>query len=255
MKFHLLTLSILSTIPQAHSIIGGTDVPIQEYPYQVSIFVRGTFAGGGSILSPNTILTAAHCVSGASVDSFTVRSGSSARTSGGTLLEVESITIHPQYNQPVALENDIALITLAENLTFTEEIQPIALPEMDGGTRKVSETPETEDQVVISGWGAVNEGKTYSATLRAVTVDVLNSTDCAAAYEDYAFAITEGMFCAGVEGGGMGTCQGDSGGPVVADGVVVGIVSWEIGCAREESPAVDTRVAHYRDWIAEVTGI
>lgn len=54
--------------------------------------------------------------------------------------------------------------------------------------------------------------------------------------------------------------QGDSGGPLVISHnrniwYVVGIVSWGIGCAKENKPGVYTKVTHYRDWIKSKTNI
>jgi secreted trypsin-like serine protease len=49
--------------------------------------------------------------------------------------------------------------------------------------------------------------------------------------------------------------QGDIGGPLFVDGIVVGLVSWSNGCATPGYPTVHTRVAHYRDWINQLTGV
>ena len=66
------------------------------------------------------------------------------------------------------------------------------------------------------------------------------------------------QICAGA--GGVDSCQGDSGGPLNLRAfgkvpVQVGVVSWGLGCARENSPGIYTRVSAYAGWIASVTGI
>ncbi|KAJ0421442.1 trypsin-like serine protease [Aspergillus carlsbadensis] len=251
MKFPLILLSILPSALAGISkrIIGGNRESITNLPYQISLYVQGSFVGGGSIIAPNTILTAAHCVSGAAADTFTVRAGSSSRTSGGTLVKASSIAIHPKYGQPEVLENDLAIITLDQDLSLGPEVETIQLPAPG------SPPPATGQQVIISGWGATVEGKAYSQGLQAVTVDIVDKGACESAYEGYTVPVTDGMFCAGVPAGGKGSCTGDSGGPVVADGVLVGIVSWELGCARQEYPGVYSNVAFYRDWINEVAGV
>ena len=54
--------------------------------------------------------------------------------------------------------------------------------------------------------------------------------------------------------------QGDSGGPIVqksSDGtwVQIGIVSYGDGCAKPNSPGVNTRVSSFIRWIEDNTGL
>ncbi|XP_041972725.1 hypodermin-A-like isoform X2 [Aricia agestis] len=50
---------------------------------------------------------------------------------------------------------------------------------------------------------------------------------------------------------GWGKLRGDSGGPIVSNGVLIGIVSWGLGCARGNFPGVYTRVSNpvIHDWV------
>jgi len=61
--------------------------------------------------------------------------------------------------------------------------------------------------------------------------------------------------CAGI--GEVDSCTGDSGGPLVyrpeeGSPIQIGIVSWGLGCAREDAPGIYVRVAHYKDWISAI---
>lgn len=42
-------------------IVGGHDVSIEDYPYQVALLNNGYFICGGSILNEYFVLTAEHC--------------------------------------------------------------------------------------------------------------------------------------------------------------------------------------------------
>lgn len=53
---------IIRPLPSTR-IIGGRDAVQGQFPYQVSLRVRGSHNCGGSIISRRYIVTAAHCVS------------------------------------------------------------------------------------------------------------------------------------------------------------------------------------------------
>ena len=48
----------------------------------------------------------------------------------------------------------------------------------------------------------------------------------------------------------MGPCNGDEGSGFVSDGVLIGIVSFNLYCL-EDFPGFHTRVASFLDWIAD----
>ena len=73
--------------------------------------------------------------------------------------------------------------------------------------------------------------------------------------------ITGEMICAGVEGEPLSGCHGDSGGPYVCQSssgnwFLQGAVSWgSPRCAASERYTVFARVAQFRNWIRQHTGV
>ena len=60
------------------------------------------------------------------------------------------------------------------------------------------------------------------------------------------------MLCAGLDVGGKDTCSGDSGGPLLtANGELVGLTSFGVGCAQPKSPGVYSRVSSANFWIRD----
>ncbi|KAL5333082.1 trypsin-like serine protease [Aspergillus crustosus] len=234
------------------AIVGGTEVSIEDYPYQIALLTYGVATCGGTIISPNHIVTAAHCVSNAPVTELAIRAGSSFFASGGKVLNVSAVAVHPQYYAP-SVDNDIAVLTLNESLELGSGIAAAGLPGSTGENDIGSGALSAGQEVVISGWGSVSEGGAFSPTLRAVTVSVVDIEECRASFQDFGI-ITDSMFCAGIPGGGKDACQGDSGGPVVANRVLVGVVSWGNGCAKVGYPGVYASTAYLRGFIELVTG-
>ncbi|KAL2833190.1 trypsin-like cysteine/serine peptidase domain-containing protein [Aspergillus pseudoustus] len=261
--FISLPLLLATAAHAAKSIIGGTEVRIEDYPYQVMVFIWDTVCGSGIIIDETHILTAGHVISGGNVHHFSIRAGSATWAEGGQLVNVSTVTKHPDYFQPEFFDNDIAILTLAEKLVWGPTIQPIALApgpclnNTDTEPSGVALRPAADTAVRISGWGAAYQGGPLEPTLRSLTVNVINQTECVAIYASFVAKVTDAMFCAGVMEGGKGSCQGDSGGPVVdaEDGVLVGIVSWGRGCAQPGWPSVYVRVAYHREWIKKLAGV
>ena len=132
-------LLIFLTLPLlVKGIIGGAPVEKHEYPWIVHVSSTWNDLSerslcGGSIISKNLIMTAAHCVRDKTdlyigFSSFVIAGNSDMTTNGTSKVFVRSILIHPEFNDTRRLSNDIALLRLQSDLVFDEKIQPIALP-------------------------------------------------------------------------------------------------------------------------------
>ncbi|XP_041779070.1 trypsin-6 [Anopheles merus] len=227
-------------------IVGGFVIDIADAPYQVSLQYNGKHHCGGSILNSKWILTAAHCIDLYSEVKPTVRVGSSEHAAGGTVLHLVRIVPHPGHSSS-ANNYDIALLELESEITFNDNVLPVELPEQD-------EPIDEGTMGIVSGWGMTMSAADSNAILRATNVPTVNQQECNQAYQSYG-GITEQMFCAGYKQGGTGTCRNDSGGPFVAEGKLIGVVSWSHECALAGYPGVYARVASVRDWIRETSGV
>ena len=107
-------------------------------------------------------------------------------------------------------------------------------------------------KLFLQGWGTTSSGGSISEDLLKVEVPFVDKETCEQDYTGY--TISDNMLCAGEKG--KDSCQGDSGGPLVAydngSPVLVGVVSWGIGCAFEGYPGVYAKVSNYLDWIENV---
>jgi len=234
-------------------IVGGQDAQANEFPWQVSLRRKATNSHfcGGSIISNQWVLTAAHCVQGEDARSLTVVIGehdSGAESTVRVSLDVSSIAINPGYSSATSA-NDIALLKVQQTITFNREVQPVCAPD-DAVSYYYRKSQ-------CSGWGSLRSGGACCPPiLKYVTLNITTNDFCNRAYGGVRDRITDDMICASDNYGGndRDSCQGDSGGPLTvkeSDGTfrIVGVVSWGIGCASGY-PGVYSRVQYFNNWIS-----
>ncbi|XP_017486197.1 PREDICTED: trypsin-4 [Rhagoletis zephyria] len=230
-------------------IVNGKEGLIQDFPYQVSLRRYSIHICGGSVIDAQWIITAAHCIESFEKQPrvFSLRIGSSNRGQGGEVVSVAKIYKHPLYNSE-AMNFDVALLRTQKNRLRGEFVQPIKIPLQD--------TPIVDSkEAIVSGWGHMSSSEhVLSVLLKYATVRIVNQQKCRESMKAQG-DITEAMFCAAARN--TDACQGDSGGPIKSDNLLIGIVSWGVGCADPHYPGVYTRLSHpvIRTWIKLMSGI
>jgi len=230
-------------------ITNGSPASSGQFPWQVALYLSvsgGTVFCGGSLISQNWVLTAAHCAQGVTgvtgyfgVISLTVTTGRETRTASRAI-------VHASYSSST-LANDVALLQLNSALTLSNTIRTISL-----ATSALSSGVD----VTVSGWGVTSDNSgTISNTLNYVSLSSIANSQCSSYYG----SLHEGIVCV-LGGSGQSTCSGDSGGPLITgsgtNAVQVGVVSFVSaqGCTRNY-PSGYGRVAYYRSWISTNAGV
>lgn len=102
-------------------IVGGSTASPGDWPWQVSLHVQGIHVCGGSIITPEWIVTAAHCVEEplSSPRYWTAFAGilKQSLMFYGSRHQVERVISHPNYDSKTK-NNDIALMKLQTPLAF-----------------------------------------------------------------------------------------------------------------------------------------
>ncbi|KYN23023.1 Trypsin-4 [Trachymyrmex cornetzi] len=216
-----------------------------------------------------------------------VRVGSSYTSKDGDVLEIDKIVMHESFDKYVYL-NDIALMKLKSPAEFGEKLLPIGLPEneklQDGthcvvtgwnrtrypGAMTLGErvTPSFfRGEMLLLELATSLERDFYNepvpnfqgtsspsgAQLATAAVAIVNQRTCEAMMPSYK-PLSEDMLCANATRPSE-RCQGDLGAPLVSEQMLIGILSYGLGCETRIHPDVYTRVSSYLSWIFMKTGI
>ena len=254
--------------PQQTKIVNGDIVTGQngDYPFQVQL---GGWICGGSLIAPDVVLTAAHCISGGGPSRVSIWDASRGRMTPRT---VQSAVVHPDYKSS-RLTDDIALIKLSDPALKVDadwglvdsydwgdhppiiRLQRYQTP--SGCTSLSQDQAEDITTMTVIGHGTIAYGGQMSGKLLKADVHYVQNSVCQKQYKNE--DIMDDMICASDTQEEQDACSGDSGGPLFtrlpADGhnlfTLVGTVSWGYGCAMKEYPGVYSRVAANTDWIDE----
>ena len=182
------TCGVANVPNRVNRIVGGSESAENKYPWMISVMTRGAMHRcGGSLISRQHVITAAHCVvSGGKISppsTFTVSLGEhDFSITNATRVSISEIIPHPKYmidddgnsHKDGLSHYDIAVLKLSSPILFTQNIGPVCLPAHTMGNHAGKDG-------VITGWGKTESGQ-GSPFLKEANVTILTNKDCNKAF-------------------------------------------------------------------------
>ncbi|KAJ8676036.1 hypothetical protein QAD02_011822 [Eretmocerus hayati] len=229
-------------------VVGGSAVNEYDYPFVVPLLnSNNKVRCSGTVLAPNLILTAAHClVKGRSLH---IRYASTNENVHSSIeISIISYITHPDYVKET-FEHDIAIAILEVPI-----INPIIKPLID----KEYVIEDESARFLMFGLGKCIVGLPCDGKLRVVQLQILPKNEC----ENRSLPRYD-MVCTGlhVRVGSSGqrteqighVCDGDSGGPLMLNEYQIGVATCLLLSENDRIVLGSgfTSVASHRDWITE----
>jgi len=253
-------------------IIGGSPADRNEYPYaQVSLQTSEGHSCGGSVVSSDILLTAAHCHPNPN-DIVVVGSYDDINNVIFTSIDskeflIEEIVSHPSFEEET-YGYDIMLVKVRGDMR--PWTNPVRINEE-------AEIPTLSDTLITVGWGAtsvdvldgVESVSSYPDALQEVNLTYIENTRCEQEFMKSSTEassptmdfnlIKDDMMCTYDKG--KTACYGDSGGPLLQirstgkdpsqDTIQVGVISWSVDCSGN-FPTVFHRTSFTFEWIRDM---
>uniref|UniRef100_A0AAG5DP17 Peptidase S1 domain-containing protein n=1 Tax=Anopheles atroparvus TaxID=41427 RepID=A0AAG5DP17_ANOAO len=199
-------------ITTAPLIVNGVRCLAGQWPWHAAIFVVSKrsreYVCGGTLVSPNYILTAASCVTNWHPQKrpFIVQLGQ-AQLWQSSLAGREVVVLNVETSDDSAM----ALLRLEVDVRYDNYIQPICLPTPpDTDNSDLATSSRIGTNGLIAGYGQTDPTGPLSDFLQATLMPIVDSNVCVM-HGIFDKSVALRMFCAG-NGNGTNACKGDQGG-------------------------------------------
>ncbi|MEZ4316447.1 MAG: serine protease [Myxococcota bacterium] len=232
-------------------VVGGAPSAPGSWPSTVAVLFGGQPGCTGTLVAPNVVITAAHCVTPEAPNA--VRTGSVDARQGGQVLQIANATFHPTYDGYEGV--DIAVLQLAS---------PSNAPTTTIATDCVgSQSLYDGGPAMIVGFGSTNPAGTQYPDVLYEASSSIRDADCSqdvlSGYQTTCESSLRptGELVAG--GNGVDSCYGDSGGPLYVPGTdgawyLAGVTSRGFAAQDCGSGGVYVRPDTYIGWVESIVG-
>ena len=241
LAFAVLTtvLAVSSSIARAEPapVVGGSTVTKGAWPDAVAVLAQ-TAACTGTLIAPDVVLTAGHCIEVSPVEVIVDSVDYAQR--GGEVIRVKSATAYPDWQHAY----DVGVLVLEH---------PAAAKPRAIASPCTAKELVVDAKVRVVGFGLTTQAGTGDNTKLHQAMLTVTDPTCAGDPSCAAAIAPAGEFMAG--GDGKDACFGDSGGPIYLGDALIGVVSRGVASAGKPcgGGGIYVRADTVAGWIEHVT--
>jgi secreted trypsin-like serine protease len=221
-------------------------MPDGKYPFMAVLQIETTDGSillcGGTLIDPDSVLTAAHCLVGNGGAQRVILAVGRTMISQnqGQIRSATDAFIHPSYTPSRTQSYDAAVLKLDRAVTGTKPIK------LATGSQNDLETPGR--LLTVAGWGRTDPNNATSSAdrMNEVSLPVVSDATARSYASQPPFQYIPSLMVATDSQAGQDAAQGDSGGPLFIPGATptqVGIVSYgNAGTTHGSPPTAYTEV-------------
>jgi endonuclease G len=231
--------------PTEAPVIGGSSAAAGKWPDATAVMWSGEQECTGTLIAPNVVITAGHCVLGGAPNGVLVGASALSRASEGETLQVMKWYEYPSSQRSV----DVGVLVLDHDSRFAP--RPIA-------TGWARADIKNGAAIELVGYGTTDRNGTVSTDDLMEAQSTITDYNCAESSGCNVAARPDGELGAG--GMGIDTCPGDSGGPLYLltdyGAFLAGVTSRAYDNARYDCSegGIYGRPDKIFDWIQQTTG-
>ncbi|HEY5926568.1 MAG TPA: trypsin-like serine protease, partial [Kofleriaceae bacterium] len=193
------TIEDVSTAQVDQEVIGGAAAPAGKWPDTVAVMWDGSQGCTGTLVAPNVVVTAGHCVAGGAPNGVLIGASALSKAQEG-----ETIRVMRAIEYPNSWNTIDAGILILETPATKATPRPIA-------TGWARFDVKNGAQVQLVGFGTIDRDGNVSTDSLMEATTTITDYNCTTSAGCNTAAQPDGELGAG--GMGIDTCPGDSGGP------------------------------------------